>query len=417
MSASASVNDAPFSLRTVLILILVGGCAIAGAVYLWLYGDTFGNPVTVEPSSYSRSAIGHRAFVESLRRLGVPILVSRFDSASKAGEASLLIVAEPEHDPATGDLLGKLGEAPHALLILPKWQAAADSNRPGWAARIGLLSEEQVLSAFGAAIGEAKLVRHHRAITLKAGLFPRQIGLSDAQFITSEDLKPLIAGPDGILLGEYAKGGHRLWVLSDPDLISNQGIDEADNAAVAFAMIKALRPADGLVVVDETSHGFAERPNLLHRIFQLPYVIVTISATLAVLLLAWAGGARFGAPQAAEAELAAGKGTLIRNAADLLCLGRSVGMVLSGYLRTMTAEAMGRLRGPSGLDEAGQAGWLDRQAMRRRLGVRLIPLRDDAIRLTEARRPDARRALRLALDIYQWKEEMLHGAGRGSKPR
>jgi len=37
--------------------------------------------------------------------------------------------------------------------------------------------------------------------------------------------------------------------------------------------------------------------------------------------------------------------------------------------------------------------------------------------LTEARRPDARRALRLALDIYQWKEEMLHGAGRGSKPR
>jgi hypothetical protein len=144
---------------------------------------------------------------------------------------------------------------------------------------------------------------------------------------------------------------------------------------------------------------------------------VTISATLAILLLLWAGGARFGGPQIAEAELAAGKGTLIRNAADLLCLGRSVGMILTGYLRTSMGEAMGRLRGPGGLDEAGQAGWLDRQAARRQLGVRLVPLRELSISLTEARRPDPRRALRLAVDIYQWKEEMLNGAGRGSKPR
>ena len=145
--------------------------------------------------------------------------------------------------------------------------------------------------------------------------------------------------------------------------------------------------------------------------------MVTISAALAVLLLVWAGGARFGGPQGAEEELAAGKGTLIRNAADLLCLGRSVGMVLSGYLRTMTAEATSRLKAPGGLDEAQQAGWLDRQAMRRCLGVRLVPLREDSIRLAQAKRPDARRALRLAMDIYQWKEEMLNGAGRGSKPR
>ena len=412
-----SAAESPFSLRTVLILILVGGCAIAGVSYLTLYGDSFGDSTTVEPSSFSRSAIGHKAFVETLRRLGVPVLVSRFQSAGKAGEASVLVVAEPDSTSDNADLLASLTSAPRALLVLPKLQAGADPNNPKWAERTFRVSGGEVLRALSAALGEGKLVRHQGDLTLKAGRFGGSIKLIDAQFITSENLNPLISGPDGILLGEYAKGGNRLWVLSDPDLLSNQGIDEADNAQIAFAIVAELRPPGGVVVFDETSHGFEERPNLLHRIFQMPYSIVAISAALAVLLLVWAGGARFGAPQPIEPELAAGKGTLIRNAADLLCLGRSVGMVLLGYLRTMMAEAMRELRGPSGLDEAGQAGWLDRQAARRGLGPRLVMLRDDAIRLTETKKPDARRALHLAVTIHQWKEEMLNGAGRGSSSR
>ncbi len=412
-----TANDSPFALRTVLILILVGGCAIAGAAYLALYGEEFGDPGTVQPSSYSRSAIGHRAFVETMRRLGIPILISRFDSPGKAGEGSLLVVAEPNGDAENLDLLDSLTSLPRALLVLPKWRARADLKKPIWAERRTLVSGNDVLEVIANALGDAKLQRHTGDTALKAGLFPGQIKLTDAQFITSDDLKPLISGPDGTLLGEYAKGGNRLWVLSDPDLLSNQGIDKGDNAQIAFAIVAALRPSGGLVVFDETSHGFGERPNLLHRIFQLPYSSVTFSAALAILLLVWAGGARFGGPQPAEPVLAPGKGTLIRNAADLLCLGRSVGMVLSGYLRTMMAEAMRELRGPSGLDEGGQVNWLDRQAARRGLGARLVPLRDDTVRLTEAKKPDARRALRLAMDIHQWKEEMLNGAGRGSSPR
>jgi hypothetical protein len=135
---------------------------------------------------------------------------------------------------------------------------------------------------------------------------------------------------------------------------------------------------------------------------------------LAAVLVIWAGSLRFGAPQRSEAVLAAGKGSLIRNAADLLSLGQSTGMVLTNYLRLATGEAMRELRGPNGLDETGQTAWLDAQAQRRGFARRLGPLRDDALRIANTRKPDSRLAVRLAVDIDQWKQEMLNGTRRGS---
>ncbi len=395
------MSDSPFALRTVLILIAVGGCAIAGIVYLSLYGRDFGEPNTVEPSVYSRSSIGHKAFLETLRRLGVPVQVSRFNSAQKTGDSGLLIVAEPTDDEENDDLLHRLDDLPEVLFVLPKWQAAADPGNPRWASAIGLLPEENVLALYEKVVSKAKLRRYEGLDTLSGGSFGGEIRLNDGQYIEDDDLKTLIPGRRGALLGEYARGGTRLWVLSDPDLISNQGIDEGENAGIALAIVKALERRDGPVVIDETVHGFGERPELLHRIFQLPYVVVTITGLLALVLVVWAGSLRFGAPRLSEPVLAAGKGSLIRNAGDLLSLGQATGMVAMSYLRLSVGEAMRGLRGPGGLDEAAQAAWLDAQARRRGIARRLAPLREDALRLAGVPRPDFRLALRLAIDIDQ----------------
>jgi hypothetical protein len=412
MSVTTSSSSGPFALRTVLIIIAIGGVAIAGLVYLSLYGRDYSEPLTVQANTFSRSSIGHKAFFQTLRELGIAVQLSRFATIDKTGPSDLLVVAEPSSDSANSDLLESLESMPQALLVLPKWKA---TPRGSWAASLYPVDREQVLSVYGSAIGEAKLVRHTGTAILPAGrFFEGAIKLSEPQYIVDEELTPLIAAPDGILLGEYAREGHRLWVLADPDLISNQGIDEADNAAVAVAILLALQKPGGLVIFDETVHGFGQSPTLLRKVFQLPYVIVTVTAAIAVLLLIWAGSTRFGAAQPNELVLAAGKGTLIRNAAALLSIGKSVGMVLSTYLRIEMNEAMRELRGPDGLDEAGQTLWLDRQAERRGLGLRLAPRRDAALALAQSPRPDMRQALRLAIDLHQWKQEMLNGTGSRS---
>jgi hypothetical protein len=412
MSTPAS---SPFALRTLLIIIAIGGCAVAGLVYLSLYGKDFGEPLTAEASAFSRSSIGHKAFFETLRRLGLPVQVSRFGSLSKASASDVLVVAEPAADADNDNLLERLDSVPQALLVLPKWQAAPDPADPHRALALVPVPDQEVLAIYKKAMGSAKLVRHQAPVVLPAGrFFEGAIKITQPQFLDDDDLKPLISGTDGILLGEYARGGTRLWVLSDPDLLSNQGIDEADNAAVAVGIMMALKKQGGRIIFDEAIHGFGESPALLRKIFELPYVIVTGTAAIVILFLVWAGSARFGAPQQNEAVLVAGKGTLVRNAADLLSLGKSAGMVLSSYLRTAISDAMRELRGPGGLDEAAQAGWLDRQAQRRGLALRLAPLRDASLGVAQAHRPDMRQALRLAIDIHHWKQEMLNGTGGGS---
>jgi hypothetical protein len=204
-------------------------------------------------------------------------------------------------------------------------------------------------------------------------------------------------------------GSGELWILSDPDLLSNAGIDEADNGVVAVSIIDALLPKGGTVVIDETLHGYEQRPNLLRALLRPPFVTILIALIVTMLVLVWAGVTRFGAPQPETDGLAAGKLTLVKSAAKLLRFGTSANNLLLSYRRLVLTDVLNELHGPSGLDETAQVAWVDRAAEHRGLEIRLRPLLDRMSELAEAGRIDATRALRFALDLYRWKQEILHG--------
>jgi hypothetical protein len=128
-----------------------------------------------------------------------------------------------------------------------------------------------------------------------------------------------------------------------------------------------------------------------------------------LLVLVWAGISRFGAPRPETVGLAAGKLTLVRNAAQLLRLGTTASNLLIGYRRLVLADAIAELHGPPGLDEHAQAAWLDRAAAHRGLTIRIKPLLDEMSSLGEDDWLDAARALRLSLDLYRWKQEIVNG--------
>jgi hypothetical protein len=180
-----------------------------------------------------------------------------------------------------------------------------------------------------------------------------------------------------------------------------------------------MLPKGGTVIIDETAHGFEQRPNLMRTLLHPPFVTVMIALIAAMLVLVWAGITRFGAPLPEAEGLAAGKLTLVLSAAKLLRFGTGAGSLLMSYRRLVLADVMNELHGPNGLAEHAQAAWLDRAAAHRGLALQLRPLLDDISARAEAGRIDATRALRFALDLYRWKQEILHGtviAPRGGKP-
>ena len=111
MSAQGEAAKRPgelFSPRTLLAIIAIGTAAFVGMVYLEMFG--IDDPdFEIGPSTYSSSALGHKALMETLRRLDVPVVVSRFRTAEKTGSGSLLVLAEPDDSDISEELLDGFG--------------------------------------------------------------------------------------------------------------------------------------------------------------------------------------------------------------------------------------------------------------------------------------------------------------------
>ena len=133
-----------WSARTVYWLLAIGLLSFAGAAWFVIFADSdVGAP---KANAFSYSAIGHRALVETLRSTGVPVLVSRDSSAAKAGDGSLLVVAEPRLESWHENTIGAEPGATDILLVLPKWDGLKSQARPHWLSISGMIPRQYVES-------------------------------------------------------------------------------------------------------------------------------------------------------------------------------------------------------------------------------------------------------------------------------
>src|SRR5215468_9478094 len=173
-----------FAQRTIVWLMGVGSLSFLCAIMLIVFGEDLLPTSTVQANAYSQSAIGHMAFVETLRALGIRVLVSRSDSAQKAGPDDLLIVAEPPAAKKDDQYLRSLLEADRVLLVLPKWVASADFSNRHWAREVYRLpsaNADDILHMV-ASQGSTKAVQ--REIDWKPNRFGGEVSLTQPQLMT-----------------------------------------------------------------------------------------------------------------------------------------------------------------------------------------------------------------------------------------
>jgi uncharacterized protein DUF4350 len=391
-------------------LAAVAAASLAAAAFLGAFGDALYDPPSSGADSFSRSAVGHRAFVELLRALGRPVVVSRHRTADKAGEAAVALL-EPRLGPEDAARTGVLEEIDAAsrrlLVVLPKRGAVPDPTRPRFAAWAGLLPVEDPQRVLDALELDAKVVRPARSIGAWRGELPAPT-LDAPQLFTARGVRPLVEADEGMLVGEIrAKGWHTI-VLADPDVLATHGLGRGDDAALAVALVERLGRTDLPVVVDETLHGFDEQPSLTRELLRFPLVLATASALAAAALLAWAALVRFGRPRRPEPLLAPGKLFLVDSTAGLLRHGGSAGHAAQAYLRAAKDEIAHRLRPPG---EAGETdAWLARAAETRGREGPLRELEERVHRLASHRAGGEEEAVRTAQAIHLFREEMTDGA-------
>jgi hypothetical protein len=406
------VSEGAFSARAARWLAALAGLSLAASGLLAVFGDAFEDLPSFGADSYSRSAIGHHAFFRLLRDLGFPVIASRHRTASKASEETVLVVAEP--------LVGAMEERAEALeemwdradrmlVVLPKRTGFPSGSRPRWLGGSELLPVSEAARVLEALSVEAEVVRPEGALSGWTGDLPAP-AVERPQLLVSGDLDPLVATAEGMLAGERRGDGWHLLVLADPDVIATHGLGEGANAELAVRLVERIAGEGATLLVDETQHGWEASPSVYRELFRWPLAVATLQAALALGLLAWAALVRFGRPRRPAPALAAGKGFLVDNAAALLRHGGHLAPALGAYWRAAREQIAHALQAPGERGEA-RGAWLARAAAARGQEKRLAAL-ERRLSALPGRRRAHEEAIRLALDVHRFREEMIHGTGR-----
>src|SRR5262249_54727929 len=158
-----------------------------------------------------------------LDKLDVPVVVSRNDSAARA-EHGLLIVAEPvvTDGASRARLAALVGASRRVLLVLPKWYGSLARGKR-WIEGAHLLPERDRAAVLEAIASDAH-AEIHRTPATGSEFVPggRHPVIREPQLIASEQLSEIVADRTGDrLLGKTEHDGTELYLLSDPDVLSN----------------------------------------------------------------------------------------------------------------------------------------------------------------------------------------------------
>jgi hypothetical protein len=410
------MSEPVFSRR--LLIGWVGAAVATFAISLYFMGREGqpGGADAVGPSAFSRSAIGHAGIADTLQRLGLPVLKSRYNSADKLGKDGVLVLAEPRPTAVSEPALRALLDARAVLLVLPKWTGRASETTPGWLGTAEEKPTSQAQWAINLVATGGEVVREREAPAWTTNLLGRKPQLAaPVQLMRSGALRPIIAGPAGMLVGELNRN-RAIWVLADPDVIANHGIGQGENAALALALLNRLRGRNGTVVFDETIHGYLAQPtNPLALLVQFPFVVATVQMVAALGLLLWATMARFGAPQAAPPPLSAGRQGLLQNVAQLIAFAGHQQVMVRRYVQETVRETARQLHAPRGLSGQALAAWLTRVGEARGVSVDCAAIVGEAESLADRRRGDLSPLVRIARDIHRWRREIVDGRSRHSR--
>jgi hypothetical protein len=143
----------------------------------------------------------------------------------------------------------------------------------------------------------------------------------------------------GALLVDYAYGRGRVVVLSDPYVVSNGGINRADNLFLAVNVVTGGRA--GLVAFDEFHQGYGAAQNELFAYFRgTPILWLFAQGSLVALALVWTRGRRFARPLPAPHVDRRSKLEFVASMAELQQRARAYDLAVENiYTRTRRALA------------------------------------------------------------------------------
>ena len=406
MSRSTKAASGAFSPAVILMALLVGVVSLAGIGVLSAYAPELKSGNDGGTHALSRSSVGFGGLPVFLRSLGVPIVLSRGVLTESSDESLLILTPQVNTKPEQIEDIEHYGAT---LVVLPKWNAAPDSDHPGWVRTVGLIPSEAALSPLSGAL------RKTSKLTARPGkarvdlrrpngeVFGAPVETAQLRTLEGPNWIPVVLDDQGRSVLAMDKDS-RIYVLADPDLISNGGLKTLAGARTARDLIEIVRPDGAPVMFDLTLNGFQRSRNLLRLMLEPPLLGLTLVLVALAGLAGFQAAVRFGAPKDRSRIIALGKRGLADNTAGLVRLARREPHMALPYAQIMRATVARAIGASRGLEDDALNAFLDRVG-------RTVGAHDAYSALAEQARTAKTPGdlIKVAAALYRWNQEMTRG--------
>jgi len=349
---SETAADGAFNARTMLLITAIGALAFIAMLVLGAYAPDLRSGRNGGSHALSNGATGFSGIVKLVQETGRNPLIVRSDPDLQSED---LTVISPEHGwTDLSEVLGRRG-ARATLLVLPKWDAAPDKQRPGWVRVSGLLpAADPARTLYPATpFTIAREKTHGEPLRTLAAGAPAELQFlapSVLQTVGSKDIEPLIVNARGaIVLGKLKRG--QFYILADPDLLNNHGMGDERQARAALALLDFLNSTGATAIrFDVTTNGLGRSRSPLKLAFDAPFLAVTLTIFAAMLLAGWQALVRFGPVRRPERAIAFGKAALVDNSAALIRKAGREAHLGGRYVDVIRDRAVALFRLPPSLD-------------------------------------------------------------------
>lgn len=353
--------EGAFRPRIVGLIVAIGILAFAAMLVLGAYAPDLRSGRN-GAHALSNAATGFSGIVQLARATGRNPVILR-NEALLDTEDLVVLTPETGAKDMTDVLERRTGKV--TLIVLPKWQTVADPDHSGWVRAQGLKPVWDPQGVLAPA-RPLKVERHRgggRPLVTIAGHAPEEMRFTapgPLQTVRGEGLTPIVTDSAGrAVLAQF--GSEPLYLLADPDLLSNRGMADRGQAAAALAMLDFLNSTDaGSVTFDVTLNGLGQTRSPLKLMFDPPFLAVTLAILATLLLAGLQAISSFGAPRRPERAIAFGKAALIDNAAALVRQARREAGLGGRYAEMIRDRAAAVFGVPARLRDEAIADYLDK---------------------------------------------------------
>jgi hypothetical protein len=356
--------EGAFSAKTMLLIAFGGIICFAAMIVLAAFAPDLSSGRNGGSHALSTGATGFNGIVRLAEATGRKPRIGRSDFLL-ADMKGLAVLTPQTGSVDMGKPLEQRGDKP-TLVVLPKWNTVDDPAHPGWVKIAGLKypGDPEATLAPQWPVRIARLPGSAgRPLRFLPADAPRDLAIPAPrllQTIKGPKLTPLLTDADGRIVLARLADTHT-YLLSDPDLLANDGLADLRRADGALRMLDYLGGGARLpILFDVTLNGLGVEPSPLKLAFVPPFLAATLSLAAALLLIALRAATRFGRPEPPERALAFGKRALVDNSAALVGKARREGALGGRYAEMVRERAAALFAAPPRLAGAALDAYLDR---------------------------------------------------------